>query len=133
MMLAVLDVSAVTQILLHNAKMDKFNAVLQEAALVLAPDSYISELTNTFWKYRTAKMFTEEECLRHIHDGLEYVDYFVNSNELWQEALHEGIANNHSVYDMLYLVIARRNNGILISNDGPLVKICDKLKIQYCY
>jgi predicted nucleic acid-binding protein len=132
-MTAVLDVSAITQILLHNAKMDKFNAVLQESALVLAPDSYISELTNTFWKYRTAKTFTEAECLRQIHNGLEYVDHFVNSNELWQEALHEGVANNHSVYDMLYLVIARRNNGILISNDGPLVKICGKLNIQYCY
>jgi predicted nucleic acid-binding protein len=37
------------------------------------------------------------------------------------------------VYDMFYAVIARRNDGILISNDKDLIKICNKLKIKYCY
>jgi predicted nucleic acid-binding protein len=132
-MTAILDVSAVTQILLHEPKMDKYNSILQEAALVLAPDLYISELSNTFWKYGMAKKLTEEVCLSYIHDGLSYIDHFVDSKELWQEAFREGINNHHSVYDMFYMVSARRNNGILITNDGPLVSICQKLKIQYCY
>jgi predicted nucleic acid-binding protein len=132
-MTAILDVSAGVQILFHEPKMDKYNSILQEAELVLAPDLYISELTNTFWKYRIVKKLDEEVCLAYIHDGLSYIDHFIDSKELWQEAFHEGVNNNHSIYDMFYVVATRRNNGILITNDGPLAKICEKLQIQYCY
>jgi hypothetical protein len=57
-------------------KAGKFSKLLKESALVVAPDLYIAELTNTFWKYRRAKIFTKDECLQYIHDGLNYVDKF---------------------------------------------------------
>jgi predicted nucleic acid-binding protein len=132
-MTAIIDVSAVTDILLHGPKMHKYNDILQEASLTLAPDLYVSELSNTFWKYRIAKKLTDEECVQHINDGLGYVDPLVDSKELWQEAFQAALNNKHSVYDMFYLVTARRYSGTLITNDGPLVAICEKLQIQYCY
>jgi predicted nucleic acid-binding protein len=132
-MTVVLDVSAVTEILLHGLKMDTYNSILQQASLVLAPDMYISELANTFWKYQTAKKITEEECLLHINDGLEYVNHFINSKELWQEAFHEAANHHHPVYDMFYAIAARRQSGALITNDGPLADICKQLKIPVVF
>jgi predicted nucleic acid-binding protein len=128
-----IDVCGAMEILLRKEKADKFSKALQESALIVAPDLYIAELTNTFWKYHRAKIFTKDECLRYIHDGLEYVDRFTDSRELWQEAFSEGINNSHSIYDMFYMVVARRNDGILITSDSVLAAICKDNNIQICY
>jgi predicted nucleic acid-binding protein len=128
-----IDVCGAMEILLRKEKADKFSKTLKESALVVAPDLYIAELTNTFWKYHRAKIFTKDECLRYIRDGLAYVDRFIDSGELWQEAFSEGINNSHSIYDMLYMVVARRNDGILITSDSVLAAICKDNSIQICY
>jgi predicted nucleic acid-binding protein len=128
----VLDVSGAMEILFRRDKAEKFDEAVTSATLRLSSDLYLPELSNTLRNHYRAKILTEAQCSHYVEEGMKLVDYFVNSKDVWREALHEGIANNHSVYDMLYLVIARRNDGILVSNDGPLVKICEKLNIKYC-
>jgi predicted nucleic acid-binding protein len=128
-----IDVCGAMEILLQKEKADKFGKMLQDAALVIAPDLYISELTNTFWKYHRAKILTKDQCVQYIKDGNNYVDKFIDSKELWQEAFSEGINNDHSIYDMLYMVAARRNGAILITNDSVLAAICKNNNIQICY
>jgi predicted nucleic acid-binding protein len=132
-MIAVIDVSGVAQILFQTSKRDKFEAVLQNTELVLSPDLYVSELSNTLWKYSAKGIYTPEECTQFIEDGLNYIDDYVSSGEIWKEAFGEAVKIKHSVYDMLYAIVARRNDGILITNDKELAKICKKLKIKYCY
>jgi predicted nucleic acid-binding protein len=131
-MIGSIDVCGAMEILLQKEKAVKFSKVLQEAALIIAPDLYISELTNTFWKYYRANILTKDECLQYIKDGMNYVDKFINGTELWQEAFSEGINNNQSIYDMFYMVAARRNDGILITNDSVLAAICKDNNIQLC-
>jgi predicted nucleic acid-binding protein len=132
-MIAVLDVSGAAQILLQTPKKEKFKTVLQNAKLVISLDLYVSELSNTLWKFCTKKIYSEEECLQFIEDGLKYIDTFTDSKELWKEAFGEAVKNKHPVYDMFYAVLARRNEGILITNDGDLAKICERLNIKYCF
>ncbi|MCL1928405.1 MAG: type II toxin-antitoxin system VapC family toxin [Treponema sp.] len=132
-MIVVIDVSGVVEILLHKEKAAKFNKTLQGATLRVAPNLYISELTNVFWKYNTAKMRTKDECIKYIKKGIGLIDRFIDSKEIWEEALSEGINNRHSIYDMLYMVTARRNNGVLITNDSELAAICKKNRVQLCY
>ena len=132
-MIAVIDVSGVMEIILYKEKAEKFNSVLQNAALVITPDLYISELTNTLWKYYTAKIRTKNECIELIQDGINYINNFISAKEIWEEAFAEGINNKHSIYDMMYMVAARRNNGILITNDSDLAVICKKNRVQFCY
>ena len=132
-MIGVIDVSGAVEILLQKEKADKFSRILQEAAIIVAPDLYIPELTNTLWKYCRMNVLTKEECIQYINDGISYVDKFIDSKELWQEAFSEGINNNHSIYDMFYMVVARRNCGILITNDSVLSTICKNNNIQICY
>lgn len=131
--IAVLDVSGVTQIVLEKEKKDKFEHGLKESSKIIAPDLYIPELTNTLWKYYKAKLLTQSVCVAKITEGLDFIDEFTDSRELWKEALAEGIKNNHSIYDMYYAVLARRCSGILITNDGDLAKVCKKLKIEYLF
>ncbi len=70
--------------------------------------------------------------VQYVQDGIDLVDDFIDARELWKESLAEGIKNNHSIYDMYYSVLARRNDAILITNDGPLADICKKLNIEVC-
>ncbi|MDR1287496.1 MAG: type II toxin-antitoxin system VapC family toxin [Treponema sp.] len=129
-MTGVLDVCGAMEILLQKEKADAFGNIVQEAALVIAPDLYISELTNTLWKYYRAAILTKDECVQYIKDGISYVDKFINGKDMWQEAFSEGINNNHSIYDMFYMVTARRNDGVLITNDSVLAEICRNNNIQ---
>jgi predicted nucleic acid-binding protein len=131
-MIAVLDVSGAVEILLKKEKSQEFDKLLQEAQLVLAPDLYISELSNVFWKYYVIKKYNKDECKKYIYDGLDYIDEFINSKTIWEGAFSEGINNNHSIYDMFYMVAARRNAGILITNDSALAAICKKNHVQAC-
>jgi len=132
-MITVIDVSGAMEILLQKEKADKFGRVLEESSFILAPDLYVSELTNTLWKYFTQKIYTEKDCLEYIQDGIDLVNTFIDSGEIWQEAFSEGAKNKHPVYDMFYMVTARRNGGILITNDSALARICKKNHIQVCY
>ena len=131
-MTAVIDVSGAMEILLQKEKAEKFSKTLQESTLVVAPDIYVSELTNTLWKYYSAKILSEDECVQYIQDGISYVDNFIDSREIWREAFSEGIKNHHSIYDILYLISARRNSGILITNDSVLAVICKKNNVKTC-
>ena len=132
-MISVLDVSGAIQIILQKEKQALFNDKIKESSWVIAPDLYVSELSNVLWKYYKASVITHEESIQFVEDGINLIDDFIDARDLWKEALGEGIRNNHSVYDMYYSVLARRNDALLITNDGPLADICKKLKIPFCY
>ena len=132
-MIAIIDASGVVEILLRREKARRFYQILQEAEFVITPDLYVSELTNAFWKYQTAKIRTKDDCIELIQDGVDFIDRFVDSKEIWKEAFSEAINNKHSIYDMLYMVTTRRNNGILITNDSALAAVCKKNHVQICF
>ena len=75
---------------------------------------------------------SHEDCIQYVQDGIDMIDDFIDARDLWKESLAEGIKNNHSIYDMYYSVLARRNDAVLITNDGPLAEICKKLNIEFC-
>jgi len=131
-MIAVIDVSGAMEILLHKEKTEKFLNELQNAILVITPDLYVSELTNTLWKYHKAKTLSKDECSLYMQQGLRMINSFVSAKEIWEEAFSEGINNNHSIYDMFYMVVARRHAGTLITSDSTLAAICKKNYIQVC-
>ncbi|GHU50879.1 hypothetical protein FACS1894200_10630 [Spirochaetia bacterium] len=132
-MIVVIDVSGAVQILLKTEKALQFKEAVDNAATVIAPDLFVPELTNTLWKYQRAKIFSEDECLLYIERGIKLIDNFVDSKDYWKEAFAEGVRNKHPVYDMFYAVVARRNEGVLITNDGDLAKICQQLSIGYIF
>ena len=130
-MIAVLDVSAAIEILIKKEREPIFSEFYSKADWIIAPDLYVSELTNVLWKLHKAKLVEFDDCLQIAGDGINLIDDFFDSRDLWKEALGEGIKNGHSIYDMYYAILARRNEATLITKDGQLASICKKLKIEY--
>ena len=64
-MTIVLDVSAAIQIVLQKEKKDYFESYYRKASWVIAPELYISEITNVLWKYYKNRILTHEECLQY--------------------------------------------------------------------
>ena len=131
-MIAVIDVSAAVEILLLKEKIQKFKEKLEQATWVIAPDLYHSEIANVLWKCFRARIVSHEESLQFTEDGISMIDDFTSGSELWKEALGEGIKYDHSVYDMFYAILARRNDAVLITNDNKLARIASKMKIEIC-
>ena len=129
-MTAVLDVSAAIEILLQKEKKELFNTTYEKASWVIAPDLYIAEISNVLWKYNKSGLISHIECIQYVEDGIDLIDDYFPSQELWKEALGEGIKNTHSIYDMYYAILARRNDATLITNDSKLSLICKKLNIE---
>ncbi len=129
-MTIVLDVSAAIQIIMKKEKRDIFEDVYKKASWVIAPELYISEITNVLWKYNKSNILNHEECLQYIEDGIELIDDFFSEKEMWKEVLGESIKNKHSAYDMFYAVLARRNDAALVSNDKELINISTNMKIE---
>jgi len=125
-MTVVLDASGAVEIALKNQKSEDFKMKLQKADVILAPDTFVSEVTNVFWKYRKFTNFSDEICLNGIEFCINLIDDFVSSKELWRESYSEGIKNQSSVYDMFYLVTARRSSGLIVSMDKKLNFIAEK-------
>ena len=129
-MTAVLDVSAAIQIILKKEKLQLFKNSIESSSWIIAPDIFVSELTNTFWKYYRAGVINHDECVQYTENGLNLVDDLVPCKDLWKESLSEGIKNKHSIYNMLYMVAARRNDALLLTNDSKLAEIALIQKIE---
>lgn len=131
-MIVVVDVSAAIEVLLQKKKQTRFSNYLKDASWVIAPDLYIAELSNVLWKYHRAKVFSRPDCIAYVESGINLIDDFIETGDLWKEALGEGIKNNHSIYGIYYAVLTRRNDAVLLTRDEALAKLCKKLKIDIC-
>lgn len=131
-MIIVLDVSSAIEILFQREKSGLFSEIYSKAGWIIAPDLFVAEMTNVLWKYYRAGLITHEDCIQYVQDGLYMVDDFIDARTLWKESLSEGIKNNYSIYDIYYLVLTRRNDGTLITNDTALADICKKMNIKVC-
>ena len=129
-MTIVADVSAVVEFLLQTERNEAHKNALKKADWVIAPELYISEISNVLWKYFRARVLDEDTAIRLIENGLELIDDFIPAKEIWREAFLESLQNNHAVYDMMYLITARRNGGLLITLDKKLAKIAKTMKIK---
>lgn len=129
-MIIVLDASGAVEIALQKENSTRFMNYLKKADVILAPDIYVSEVTNVFWKYRKFAQFTDEICLKGIEFCINLIDDFIDPKDLWREAYFEGVSNENSTYDMFYLVTARRNYGLIISMDKKLNTLAEKENLK---
>ncbi len=129
-MITILDASAAVEIALGKEQAVIINKVLLNSEIVLAPDLFVSEITNVFWKYRTITGISDNQCTEGIEFCLNLVDDYVKTKDLWREVFSQSVVEKHSVYDVFYLVIARRNSAQLVTCDKMLKKLAVKLNIQ---
>ena len=129
-MIAVLDASAAIEIVMGRNSGEKLSKYVLEADWVIAPTLFISEVTNTVWKYQKLADFPYRSCEKALDQALAIPDDFINELDLYREAFKLSCTLNHPVYDMFYLVIARRNNGRLLTLDKQLINAATKYSIE---
>ena len=129
-MIAVLDTSAAVEVVLKRESAALFSHFLAEADLVIAPNILIAEATNVFWKYQKLSNYTYDECEKSIDHIVSLPDEYVNERDLYLESFKLGCMLDHSIYDMIYLVLARRNNATLLTMDQRLVTSAKKAGVN---
>ncbi|WP_168442731.1 type II toxin-antitoxin system VapC family toxin [Pontiella desulfatans] len=97
---------------------------------MIAPDLFASEVANVFWKYHAFQNMPMEHAEAAMELALELPDSLADVRELYTEAFAMACRTRHPVYDMLYLVLARRNNALLLTRDGALKMLAAKHDVR---
>ena len=129
-MTVVLDTCAAFEIAFKGQNFQKYSEILEQAEKVIAPTLYDAEVTNVLWKYAKAGYIDEQNAQLTMALLLKLIDSYSDTSELAVEALHESIRLNHPVYDLYYMILARRNGAILLTVDEKLKKVCKECGIQ---
>lgn len=129
-MTIVLDSSAAFEIILQREMSEKFAKLIAESEWLIAPDIFISEVTNTAWKLYNFGSLDQENAVWTAESAIGLIGSFVSAEKYWKEALGESIHFKHSVYDIFYLLVARRNNAHLLTMDKKLNQIAESAGVK---
>jgi predicted nucleic acid-binding protein len=123
----VLDASAALAAVLGQESGPAVLDVLAGATVVIAPELFVAEVTSGLWKYVSAKQLTLDVAAERLDAALKLVDRYHPEPALAQEVLREAAARRHSVYDLYYVVLARREGAAIVTIDGRLRKLITTL------
>ena len=126
-MRAVLDASAAANIILRTKLAPALIEKLKRSHLVIAPGLFHSEIANTLWKYVRFGDLDKETALARYAEAIGLVDVFEADEQLTAEALSTAIRYNHPVYNMLYVILARRHGCSILTVDKKLIALTRQL------
>lgn len=128
----VLDANTAVSISRKTAEGDAFLALIDacEGEPVVSCDLFSAEVRNAFWQYVKAGVMGFEDASECVQDALGLVDEFTPIEELGNEAFAEAVRLRRSVYDMLYLCLARRRDATLFTLDKRLAALCEEAGVN---
>lgn len=129
-MILVLDTSAAAEMVLNGKRASGIQGHFLDAEWVISPTLYISEISNVFWKYYQFNKMPLDACESGLDHALSLPDEFCRDHELCREAFALSCLTGKPVYDMFYLVAARRYNGSLLTLDSSLKRTAEKHAIR---
>ncbi len=129
-MRVVLDTSAAVGIVMRSPGWEPLEKAVRESEWIEAPDLLIAEASNAFWKYHKHGNLSVENCEQGLEKALALPDEFIPAADLYREAFGLAIAGQRPAYDMFFLVLARRNNAVLVSLDKGLLGFAAKHDVK---
>jgi predicted nucleic acid-binding protein len=120
----VLDASAAIRLVMDTKAQSDLLERIATADEVLAPMLLCAESANVLWKYQRAGVLSDRQALERHTEISILVHRFVDDCSLFPEALQLAGRLNHPVYDVLYLVTARRHAAQLVTFDSRLHSLC---------
>lgn len=120
----VLDCSAGMEIALGTDAGKALRTLFLPEEEVVAPSLYSVEVVNVAWKMVHREIMEKNEAKVLAQDALALPDRLVPADDMLTEAFALAVSLDHSVYDMLYLVLARRNDATLMTGDKRLQTLC---------
>lgn len=122
--MVVLDSSAALAIVKDSPEGRALANLMLSNEKVVAPNFFYCEVANAIWKYEHQGLWGGAIAGARLQKALELVDEFYPVADLTLEAYGEAMRLDHSVYDLYYLVLARRCNATLFTLDKQLIKLC---------
>ena len=126
----VLDCCAAMEIVQGTERGRALQGLFLSGEEVVAPAYFPIEVANASWKFAHAHRKSGEETKRLMDDALSLPDRLVPVDDMLDEAFAESVALDHNVYDMLYLVLARRYAATLATCDNALRGCCRKRDVN---
>jgi predicted nucleic acid-binding protein len=118
-----LDASAAVEMALARPLAAELRDTVTTANRIVAPSIFEAEVANALWKHQREELLPPDEAARRLRDARNLIDELIPVATLIEEALHEAIHLNHPVYDLLYLVLARRTGARLVTLDRRLATL----------
>ena len=88
------------------------------------------EIANTMCKYVRIGALEISTAIDRYEEAIGLIDTFEADKRMITEALSSASRYNHSVYDMLYTVLARRYGCSVLSMDKRLIALLKKIHID---
>jgi predicted nucleic acid-binding protein len=125
----VLDASAAIAAVLQHPSGPAVLDLVEEATMIVAPDLFIAEVTSGLWKYVVAQQLSIDDAGERLGAAVKLVDRYLPVDTLAQEVLREAAARQHSVYDIFYAVLARREGAAVATIDQRLRKLLTSMNV----
>jgi len=114
----VLDSSAALKAVLPQADKPHFQSLLRKEDCI-SPSLFLSEIASALWKEVRFNNLSPK-----IANGLQPLIYdmteIIPDADLVQEALSIALANEHSVYDCLFIALSRQKNIPILTADEKM-------------
>lgn len=123
----VLATSAAANIVLRTDRAPALIDVLARSDTVCAPTLYHSEMANTLWKYVRAGDLDKDTALTRYEEAVGLIDVFETDEQLATEALSTAVRYDHSVYDMLFVILARRYGCKVLTVDKRFAALLEEM------
>lgn len=132
-MTIVLDASASIEFLLGRGATQKIKKLLEDSAWVIAPDLYVSEVTNVLWKYFQFEKMEKVVLETLLERAMVLPDDIITTKDMAKEVFALSCLSVFSAYDLFYLVLARRHNATLVTMDRKFGQLAQKLHVDCIY
>lgn len=120
----VLDCNAALAMALGSDEGRALSMLAETGEQTIAPTLFHAELAHVLAKYVKGGYFGKSQALEIGRDAAALVSSFCDDGALWPEAMSESIRLDHSSYDMLYFILARRTGSALFTLDVQLAALC---------
>lgn len=126
----VLDASAALAAVRGQSHATAIIEAIHSASVVIAPDLYVSEVSNALWKYVVAGEIDVDHAVEDLDACLGLIDRFVPVATIAHEAVREAAVFRHPVYDLTYAITARREGCAVVTVDTRLRKLLGAMKLS---
>jgi predicted nucleic acid-binding protein len=97
------------------------NRLIAAAVDLVAPSLMLVELANGLWKKTRRGEMSADLAAAGLREIRRFVPQIVNLSDLAEAALALARELDHSVYDCVYLALARRRGAPLVTSDQKMV------------
>jgi predicted nucleic acid-binding protein len=120
-MTLVVDASVAVKWFCRENDTDRARELLAIPDPLIAPDFLLIEAASTFWKKVKRSELLMIHAERHLGELPEFFRTIFPARDLMKEALSLAFRMKHSVYDCIYLALARREGVPLVTADDELI------------